>query len=104
MRLKSGVRIGGLHGEAIVALMITNALAESRGFELVVTSCCEGAHSTGSRHYMGQAFDVRVSTIPESMRANFRNELADRLGADFDVVLENDHIHVEFDPKKGMNL
>jgi hypothetical protein len=28
-----------------------------------------------------------------------RNQIKELLGPDYDVVIENDHIHIEYDPK-----
>lgn len=65
----------------------------------VVTSCNDGKHSRKSKHYRGDAFDIRIWTLPEDARIIAAERIADALGRDFDVVFENDHIHVEYDPE-----
>lgn len=68
---------------------------------LVITSAADGVHSKGSLHYPengsegGQALDLRIWNLPDPQRT--ANELQRELGADYDVVLESDHIHVEMD-------
>lgn len=104
MRLKKGVRVAGLRGESLVAILAANDLCQERGIELVLTSVCEGGHQPGSRHFLGLGFDLRIRDMPEEFHKDFRDELAGRLGDDYDVMLEKDHIHVEFDPEKGVNL
>ena len=52
--------------------------------------------SVGSLHYAGCAVDLR---FPPDNAAGLKAALAEALGGDYDVVLEADHIHVEFQPK-----
>ena len=59
--------------------------------EPVITSCMEGTHGAGSFHYFHQALDFRLPKNP----LNKIEELKELLGDDYDVVLENDHVHVE---------
>lgn len=66
------------------------------GRPAVITSARDGWHMAGSRHYSGEAVDLRSRDV-KAPQALVR-ELKDTLGADFDVVLEADHIHLEFDP------
>jgi len=63
--------------------------------ELVVTSTWEGVHSEGSLHYADLAVDIRRHEKGHELR----QELRDKLGMDYDVVLGTDHIHIEYDPK-----
>ncbi len=66
-----------------------------------ITSGTEGTHMDGSRHYTGQAVDMRTSAagINQSTAQQIANDLSDRLGKDYDVVVEPTHIHIEYDPK-----
>lgn len=100
MKLKPGVRILGLRPELMVAVVAAESIWSKKGVEAVITSGVDGTHSKGSLHYKGLALDFRVNTLPAGTWQEVRNELADALGGDFDVVLEKDHIHVEFDPKE----
>ena len=63
--------------------------------ELVVTSTYEGAHSEGSLHYANLAVDIRRHKKGQEVRDEVRN----KFGMDYDVILESDHIHIEYDPK-----
>jgi hypothetical protein len=77
---------------------VANA-AEEVGVALTVTSGTDGKHMTGSKHYIGGALDVRTRGLIPADQLDVRNTIKRRLGKDYDVVLESDHIHVEYDPK-----
>ena len=66
---------------------------------MVVTSVMDGKHRPGSLHYVGYAADLRTWAIESDHLAEFTQGLAEELGEEFDVVLEKDHIHIEFQPK-----
>lgn len=99
MKLKPGVRVQGIRPELTLALMAAQPLYAAAGAEMVVTSVVEGRHSRGSLHYAGQALDLRTRDLAPDARRRLRDSLADALGGDFDVVLEADHIHLEYQPK-----
>lgn len=105
MTLKPGVRIAGVQPEAVLGMQIAEGVfREFGGFgnakgAFVLTSVCEGKHGTSSLHYKGMAFDIRTRALNQAEQNAICARLRAALGADFDVVLETDHIHVEFDPK-----
>lgn len=109
LKLKPGVRVGGATNEICIAVSVAAIAYQQYGADCVITSMCDGKHSVGSRHYEGDAFDVRVHNIRESDRDDMVKTLASALGADYDVLREsigtgNEHIHIEYNPKKGINL
>ncbi len=68
--------------------------------DVFVTSIEEGNHGAGSLHYCGDAFDLRYPEIDIKADVNVRNDLIQKeAGRHFDVVFEQTHIHVEWDPK-----
>lgn len=99
MKIKPGVRILGLRPEMLLAVIAAEGLYRELGVEAVITSGIDGTHSKGSKHYAACALDFRTNSLPAGSWQEVRNKLAESLGEDFDVVLEEDHIHVEFDPK-----
>lgn len=79
--------------------MVAESVFSAVGAELVVTSVTEGKHSPGSLHYVGLACDLRSNTLTPAQRVAIAQNLKEALGAEFDVVMEATHIHVEFQPK-----
>ena len=98
--LKAGVRIAGMRPEILLAAVAAERVYEKAGFECTITSCMDGQHMAGSLHYKGSAIDLRTKNVPRAIELKqIVDRLKECLGADFDVVVEADHIHVEFDPK-----
>ena len=71
----------------------------------VITSVCDGRHRQGSKHYTGDAFDLRTwsdnkgTQMTDHFKEYLAKNLRAELGTDYDVVVESTHIHVEYDPK-----
>lgn len=99
MKLEPGVRIHGIKPEIVLALAILNDLWPL-GNVMEVTSLVDGRHSRGSLHYVGFAFDLRTRDLEPEELAVIASEAKDRLGQDFDVVVEKTHLHIEFQPKE----
>ena len=101
LKLKAGVRCVGMKPELMLAVAICHDTYDKWGGDCIITSMCDGTHSSGSLHYSGAAIDLRTRHIPDTTAASITKELKNSLGVDFDVVLEDNHIHVEFQPKSG---
>jgi hypothetical protein len=71
------------------------------GYSVTVTSGNEStaAHRANSLHYVGLAEDYRTHDVAPSKLADMVSDVRRELGRDYDVVLESDHLHIEFDPK-----
>jgi hypothetical protein len=76
---------------------------------LTMTSGCEpnAVHTKDSLHYAtpehkGRAIDIRIKDVDE-VRAKHNFAIAARvmLGFNYDVVIETNHLHIEYD-KKGV--
>lgn len=72
---------------------------EITGKQVTVTSVLDGKHKPGSRHYSGNAFDLRTFIYSKDQVKKLVQELKKQLGTDYDIVDETDHLHIEFDPK-----
>jgi hypothetical protein len=101
MKLKdSSVKLEGASWRIWHAAIITEEVLNAYGAALVLTSVRDGKHKAGSKHYDGLAFDARTWKLKaENKEAEVVAVLKKRLGPDYDVVLEGDHIHIEHDPK-----
>jgi hypothetical protein len=71
------------------------------GKEAVCTAIFDGSHKIGSKHYEGNAFDLRTwkSLYNSNQLQNLIQNLSDNLGPDYDIVLHSTHLHIEYDPK-----
>ena len=96
MLIKAGVDISRLRPEIRKRLNeIARRVWSIEQEELIITSTYDGNHSEGSLHYANLAVDIRSGKHGQEMR----DELSNKLGMDYDVVLGTAHIHIEYDPK-----
>jgi hypothetical protein len=104
MLFKKGTRLYGVRGELAAALVAIDDVYKDCGARLVVTSVMDSKHGDHSYHYEGAAADLRLPSRcgarkpDDEVSADIRFALTD----EFDVVLEGDHIHVEFDVKRAV--
>ncbi len=106
--LKDSVHVNGAHFDAVMVRIIDVARATAPMMEngtVWVTSANDSTHMEGSLHFDNRAFDIRTRNIvgikafPQAARA-WTTRMQNALGDDYDVVLESNHIHVEYDPKE----
>ncbi|WP_295438823.1 hypothetical protein [uncultured Thiodictyon sp.] len=104
--VKSGsVKIGKLHPkmEAVI-IAVADAVQELGLPKAVITSGNDSNHMQGSAHFKNRALDFRGNNIKVAVGQTFRDNVAQRLGPDYDVIFEvfmnaaNNHLHVEYDP------
>ena len=72
---------------------------QAHGYSCVCTAGTDGKHMEGSLHYKARAVDLRSRHVASDALPKIVEELKERLGKDYDVILEGDHIHAEHDPK-----
>ncbi len=83
----------------VTMLQVATEIYDTFGFDCVVTSLADGKHKPTSFHYKDLAVDLRTRHVDS--RATLEQiiqSISNVLGPDYDVVLEGDHLHVEFDP------
>lgn len=114
--LKKGVELIGLDPvlEKTIDVLadLWNALFPMDKDGLTITAGCEGnkndgVHKHTSLHYkenspsgLGRAIDIRTWDVGmEHVKDMFLETAKELLGKDFDVVVEKDHVHIEYDPK-----
>ena len=93
LKVKTGVTPRNL----VIAAAIAN-VGEILGLGMVITSGTDGIHKKGSKHYTGEALDLRISNIPPALIQKVIVNLQKRLGDGYQVIREHDHIHIEYDP------
>lgn len=98
LQFKEGVKL--TITKAVNKLLQAGATAfASVGKPCVVTSGCDGQHQVNSKHYTNEAIDLRTFHLQGDELHTVVQAMQDTLGKDFDVVIEGDHLHVEYDPK-----
>ena len=75
---------------------------EGENYVMTITSGNDSTHKQGSKHYSNEAIDIRSRDMVNPI--DVKNEIKKTLGADFDVIYEGNHIHVEYDPKGAKRI
>lgn len=99
MKFKPGINTTRVQPELNLGLFVADGVWRGHGHELVITSLNDGKHSRTSLHYAGQAVDLRTNYFsdPHLVAADLRAALGEN--PDYDVVVEETHIHFEWQPK-----
>ena len=106
MRIKNGVRFVNPDVAMCHASMIIQGIYAERHLPCEITGGVE-EHQHPSLHAYGAALDYGTRLLyredsPEHREAKLyqlASAIRSALGDGFDVVLESDHLHVEYDPK-----
>lgn len=101
IKLKRGVKLASLRPQMVLATSIIDGVYRELGYHTVITSGNDGKHSHGSLHYVGLAVDYRTRQLREGDAEKVKAQVAKALGAEYDVVLEPTHLHVEYQPKRS---
>jgi hypothetical protein len=105
LKFKQGVRVGrGPGPQLLLALTVANEVYAEHGADCIVTSLDDGEHHSRSRHYLGDAVDLRVKHLSSANADEIFDELYHRLlplGPEFLVLREfrgepQDHIHIQY--------
>jgi len=99
MKLKPDVKPQGLSVEILIAILAAQEVYREIGKEFVITSFLDGKHKRGSKHYIGNAFDMRTRHLNDPQKAVVVDKLKASLTGDYDLVLHSTHLHCEYDPK-----
>lgn len=98
MQLKYGVVLAG--NQYTNAILKAMQLAWPEGMEQVVTAGRDGKHGPKSYHYQDRAIDARSRDMTQEQKQRVLAKLRELLPAYYDVVLEDDHFHIEADAEK----
>jgi hypothetical protein len=99
---KAGVDIRQIGSEIALGLAVLDAVLWKHGADCMITACRDGKHMDGSKHYIGDAVDVRLASrwvTSSNVDITVLNEARAALGDQFDLVLEESHYHLEFHKK-----
>jgi len=100
LSFKPGVKIAGVRSEIAIAINVAASVYFAYGYDCIVTSVVDGKHSRGSLHYSGGAMDLRTRHLPNLATVkSISHDIREGLTDEFDIILEKDHIHIEFQPK-----
>ena len=101
----ASVKISQLHPKMAPVIAAVAQAAREMGLpQPVITSGNDSNHMDGSLHFKNRALDFRGNNIKVTVGRLLANNVATRLGNEYDVVFEtflqpaNNHLHVEFDP------
>ena len=96
---KDGVKVDGVKKETIELMLLLNGYFVAQvGKLFVITSCTDGKHMKNSKHYSGYAIDIRTRHLTVCEINNLLAWFKKWHDKEYDMVVENDHIHVEYDP------
>lgn len=97
------VRPGNGFGLLLGIIIVERVFAAFGIYECVITSLNDSKHSKTSLHYADNAADIRIWNIPSFVdKEKLMAALRDALNVHYDVILFDDHIHLEFQPRGGL--
>jgi hypothetical protein len=98
--LKEGVVLSTARPECLDAIQAcARVVYNLSGHQaLTVTSITDGEHGRKSLHRFGLAFDFRTREWAKEEADYLIGEMQAVLGDGYDVILESDHGHCEYDP------
>ena len=99
MKLKPEVNPSALRPELLLALVIAERIFQEFNYDFVVTSLNDSIHSDTSLHYAGAAVDLRTRHMKDDKHI-VTEKIRSSLTKDYDVILELDHIHIEYQPRR----
>lgn len=86
----------------IAAACVNVAITLNR--DVTITSADDGKHMRDSKHYSGDALDIRSKDFTDkAAKLEFISRVIERLGHSYQGILEdegrdNEHFHFEYDP------
>jgi len=95
MEIKEGADIRGLSRFLSPAMIQIQHIYDDYSEPFIITCGLNGAHSAGSKHYRGEAIDIRTRNFGTSQKTVIYQRIKSALGCGYDVVMEKTHFHIE---------
>jgi hypothetical protein len=96
IEIKEGVIFEELNDQLLRIMKAYHDAMELFNVTPVVTSSHDGTHLPNSLHYKNLALDLRTRDLNPDQRDRLMLEMKSGLGADYVLVTEADHLHVQF--------
>jgi len=103
INIKNGASLCGLKLQMRRVIVVTGEEFETSGIPFVITSGTDGEHGLASMHYYGYALDFRTINqvtgapyLPSAQMAHVVSAIAEKLGEQYYVCLESNHLHIHF--------
>lgn len=97
--IKHSVLISILEPQMLDGILISHSVYIDAGEEFFISSVTDSKHGKDSLHPKGRAIDVRTWNLKHKTPEQMAELLRAALGRDYDVVVEQTHIHIEYDPE-----
>jgi len=96
----STIGLQNLCPQIVLALIIVDQVMQKAGAQAMITSVNDARHSKKSLHYDGKAVDLRTRWFSDPKAVVYECKRALGNSPDIDIILEKDHIHMEYQPKR----
>ncbi len=99
LKLKHSVDPAQIKPEVNLAIQVALSIWSRQNEPvLTITSISDSKHSSTSLHYVGYAVDLRIRELHTTPK-DLVTALTQALPHCYDVILEHNHIHLEYQPK-----
>lgn len=99
MKWRDDVWVGNITPRANIILMAIQSAEYELEHEATISGVGEGAHGAKSKHWVGDAVDCFCDPWNDVTRLIFAEEIRKHLPTGYDVLVEDSHVHIEWDPK-----
>lgn len=104
MKLKPGASLKGVKDVMFIAAIAIENVMNALGYECTITSGTDsmdqhgGGDASKTLHDDGLALDFRSRYLTEDAKRLMAQEMQAALGPAYQVIIEKDHFHVEYQP------
>ena len=83
----------------LLGLVVIDQVLDKYNLNCGITSLNDSKHSKTSLHYADNTADIRTKDCPARIdKAGVVKEMKSRLNHHYDIILESNHIHIEYQP------